>query len=774
MKLHHLLPAIFAHRKPWPLDRDQTSSHPFGLPWFLKLLAGGVIIGGLGVPSVTGAPPEVTSAAEVERLMARMTLEEKVGQLNMLSAGRDATGPVLSTDAEAKIMAGQVGSLLNAYGLEEVRKFQRLAVEHSRLGIPLLFAFDVIHGHRTIFPINLGLSCSWDFDLIERVSRRAAAEAWADGLHWTFAPMVDISRDPRWGRVAEGAGEDPWLGARVAEAAIRGFQGPGPAESGLGQSGRVLATVKHFALYGAPDGGRDYHTTDMSRHRMFNEYLEPYSAGVAAGAGSVMTAFNEVDGIPATGNRWLLRDLLRGQWGFDGVLVSDYCGIQEMVMHGMGEEAEVVRLAVSAGVDVDMVGESFWRHLPELVRAGVIPESLVDEACRRVLLAKWRLGLFSDPLRREAGPEPWVMDRELALEAAVKSMVLLKNEGQVLPLRQEGEKVLFVGPFVSDRHHQLGAWRAAGDARLAVSLAEALRGGGADFIEAVGCPLLDGASPEEERQMLTEALALAADCDKIVVYLGEPSEQSGEAASKTDIRLPGPQRRLLAALKGTGKPLILVLATGRPLALAEEEPLVEAILVAWFGGHLAGPAIADLLYGKAQPEGRLTMSFPRSVGQIPVYYNHKQTGRPRQEGNHYTSKYLDSPNEPLYPFGYGLSYSPVHYSPPVLSRDAFRPGESITVSTTLTNAGSRATTEIAQLYLRDVAGSVTRPVRELKGSQRVALSPGESRQVEFEITEPMLRFYDAEMRHRSEPGRFLAFISAHSATGEPVEFRLEE
>ena len=735
-------------------------------------------------PPAHGAPPAVESEADIEHLLARMTLEEKIGQLTMLSAGRDATGPVLSQDAEAKIRAGQVGSLLNAYGLEEVNKFQQLAVEGSRLGIPLLFAFDVIHGHRTIFPINLGLSCSWDTDLVERVAHTSAAEAWADGLHWTFAPMVDISRDPRWGRVSEGAGEDPWLGARMAEAAIRGYQGPGGVAADLRKPGRLMATVKHFALYGAPDGGRDYNTTDMSRHRMFNEYLEPYRAGVAAGVASVMTAFNEVDGIPASGNRWLLRDLLRGDWGFDGLVVSDYCGIQEMVVHGLGDEAEVARLALAAGVDIDMVGETYGRHLPSSVRASSIAEKFVDEACRRVLRAKWRMGLFAAPFREEAvlsNNASSEIHRPLALEAATKSMVLLKNENNVLPLSKDGGKVLFVGPFVSDRHHQLGAWRAAGDSRLAASLADSLdtarKERGTEVAIAEGCPMLgapEGEITEEEHRLLTEALAQAAGCEKIVLYLGEPCEQSGEAASKTDLRLPAPQRRLLKALHATGKPIILLVATGRPLVLTEEESLADAILIVWFGGHMTGPALTNILYGVATPQGRLTMSFPRSVGQIPLHYNHKNTGRPRQDGNHFTSQYLDSPNEPLYPFGYGLSYGKVTYSKPEVNHPSLHPGSTVIVSATLVNSGDREVTEIAQLYLRDMAGSVTRPVRELKGFQAVTLSPGESRQIAFEITEPMLRFYNAQLQHTSEPGRFQAFISPHSAAGEPVEFLLEK
>ncbi len=693
-----------------------------------------------------------------------MSVEEKIGQLSMLSAGRDVTGPILSADAEEKIRKGLAGSLLNSYGSAENKKFQLIALEQSPHKIPLLFAFDVIHGHRTIFPTNLGLACSWDLDLIQRTAHRAAIEAREDGLHWTFAPMVDICRDPRWGRVAESAGEDTFLGACVAEASVCGFQGSAGTD-GLRQPGRLLATAKHFALYGAPDGGRDYNSVEISRHRMFNEYLEPYRACVNAGVGAVMTSFNEIEGIPATGNRWLLRDLLRNQWGFRGLVVSDYTAIAELVTHGITDSAGAARMAIEAGVDVEMVSETYVNHLPALAKQDKQIGRSIEEACRRILFVKEQLGLFDNPIGTISKTSG--LDRSLALEAARKAIVLLKNDHAVLPL-SPNERILFVGPFLYDRFHQLGPWRAAGDPNLTVSVADALSSRSSNSLLSSGAYLVGESGQQDNTHlpdadaMIKEAVTHSVDCDKIVLLLGESSHESGEGASKTDIRLPAPQRRLLCALSATGKPLILVLISGRPFALSEEEPLASAIIAAWFGGHLAGQAIVDILFGDAEPQGRLAISFPRSVGQIPVFYNHKPTGRPPSSDNRYTSRYIDSPNDPLYPFGFGLSYSQVVYSPTTADSSGFTAEGSLRVAATLSNIGKRPVVETAQLYIRDVVASVTRPVKELKGWRQIPLQPGETKRIEFEITEPMLRFYDAELKFRSEPGLFRAWISPNS------------
>lgn len=724
----------------------------------------------------------------VSWLMSQMTLEEKIGQLNLPTVGFDVTGPRMSGAVEQKIKNGQVGGVFNIYTPGAVRKLQEMAVTQTRLHIPLLMGYDVIHGHRTIYPIPLGLAASWDTALVRRVAAAVADEASADGLHWTFSPMVDIARDPRWGRVSESAGEDPHLGAEIAKAMVHGYE-----QGDLRKQNTLLSCIKHFALYGAAEAGRDYNTVDMSRLRMYNEYLPPYKAAVEAGASSVMTSFNEIDGIPATGNRWLLAELLRHQWGFEGFVVTDYTAIAEMENHGVGDKAQVTELAINAGADMDMVSEYFIDELPALVKAGRVKEAAIDAACRRILEAKYKLGLFDDPYRgmtsaRAASQIMNAEKRALSKESAVKSIVLLKNDRQTLPL-DASKKIAFIGPLVHDQRNLIGNWSAAGDWRQAVSLWSALKNkfAGHAFLYAKGCNLIDdvplrvklnqhggGIVPDSRspQQLLTEAVQTARRADVVVAVLGEPFGMSGEAASRTNIDLPSQQQALLRALKETGKPVALVLMNGRPLTLQWEHDHLDAILETWYAGTQAGDAIADILFGDANPSGKITMTFPRHVGQIPIYYNHKNTGRPFNDREKYTSKYLDASNVSLYPFGHGLSYTQFAYSGMQLSDTALTAGGSITASVTLTNSGRRAGEEVVQLYIRDRVGSITRPVKELKGFCKVTLQPGESRTVAFTITPELLKFYNAGLQWTVEPGDFWVFIGGSSATENKAAFVL--
>jgi beta-glucosidase len=715
----------------------------------------------------------------VNNLMNQMTLDEKIGQLHLPTVGFDVTGPRLSEGVEQKIKDGQVGGVFNTFTPNAVRKLQEIAVTQTRLKIPLLFGYDVIHGHRTIFPISLGLAATWDTALIARTAAAAADEASADGLHWTFSPMVDIARDPRWGRVSEGAGEDPHLGAAIAQAMVRGYE-----QGDLSKNNTVLSCIKHFALYGAAEGGRDYNTTDMSRVRMYNEYLPPYKAAVDAGAGSIMTSFNEIDGMPATGNRWLLTDLLRHQWGFKGLVVTDYTAIREMMNHGVGNKQKVTELAINAGTEMDMVSEFFIDELPALVREGKVSEATIDAACRHILEAKYKLGLFTDPYRglSEERAKMQILSADklsLSREAAVKSIVLLKNDNQALPLNAS-QKVAFIGPLVKDQQNLIGSWSGAGDWKDAVSLWSALENKyGSNFLYAKGCNLIEkfnkhgeliDADTHSSASLRAEAVKTARSADVVVAVLGETSEMSGEAASRADITLPDNQKELLRALKATGKPIVLILMNGRPLALQWEHNNIDAILETWFAGMRAGEAIVDVLFGDVNPSGKITMTFPRSVGQIPIYYNHKNTGRPVQEEQKYTSKYLDISNEPLYPFGHGLSYTQFTYSNVQLS-DTVLTG-SLTASVTLTNSGACEGEEVVQLYIRDLVGSIARPVRELKGFQKVSLQSGESKTIAFTITPDLLKFYNADLLYAAEPGAFHIFIGGNSNAENSAQFRL--
>lgn len=728
----------------------------------------------------------------IDQLMKKMTLEEKIGQLNLPVTGEITTGQAKSSDVAKRIRNGEVGGLFNLKGVERIREVQRQAVEESRLGIPLLFGMDVIHGYETIFPIPLGLSCTWDMKAIEESARIAAVEASADGISWTFSPMVDVSRDPRWGRVSEGNGEDPFLGAAIARAMIRGYQG-----KDMSRNDEIMACVKHFALYGASEAGRDYNTVDMSCQRMFNEYMLPYQAAVEAGVGSVMASFNEVDGVPATGSKWLMTDVLRKQWGFDGFVVTDYTGINEMIDHGMGDQQTVAALALNAGVDMDMVSDAFSGTLKKSVEEGKVSAAAIDAACRRILEAKYKLGLFDNPYKYcdVNRPKKQIFTKEhraIARKTASESFVLLKNEG-VLPLSKKGT-IAVVGPLANTRSNMPGTWSVAAVLDNAPSLVEGLRevvGDRAKVVTAKGSNLIGDADYEKratmfgrelhrdnrtDRELLDEALKVAAGADVIVAALGESSEMSGESSSRTNLEMPDVQRALLQELLKTGKPVVLVLFTGRPLVLTWEEEHVPAILNVWFGGSEAAYAISDVLFGDVNPSGKLTATFPQNVGQIPLFYNHKNTGRPLQEGRwfeKFRSNYLDVSNEPLYPFGYGLSYTTFAYSDIHLSSTEMSADGELTATVTVTNTGSRDGAEVVQLYIRDLVGSVTRPVKELKGFEKIFLKAGESRKVSFSITPELLKFYNYDLQFVCEPGDFDVMIGGNSRDVKKARFLLK-
>jgi len=728
----------------------------------------------------------------IDTLMKKMTVEEKIGQLNLPVSGEIVTGQAQNSDVAKKIEQGWVGGLLNLKGVEKIRDVQKLAIEKSRLGIPLIFGMDVVHGYETIFPIPLGLSCSWDMDAIRKSARIAATEASADGISWTFSPMVDISRDPRWGRVSEGNGEDPFLGGAIAKAMVSGYQGV-DLNNQLKRNDEIMACVKHFALYGAGEAGRDYNTVDMSRNRMFNEYLYPYQAAVEAGVGSVMASFNEIDGVPATANKWLMTDVLRKQWGFDGFVVTDFTGISEMVAHGIGDLQTVSARALNAGVDMDMVSEGFIGTIKKSIAEGKIDMETLDKACRRILEAKYKLGLFDNPykycdLKRPKRAIFTKEHRDVARKIASESFVLLKNQpaktGQapVLPLAKKGT-VAVIGPLANTRSNMPGTWSVAARLNDYPSVYEGLKemmAGKVNITYAKGSNLSSDAAYEEratmfgrslnrdnrtDKEMLEEALKVAANADVIVAALGESSEMSGESSSRTDLNIPDVQRTLLEALLKTGKPVVLTLFTGRPLTLTWEQENVPAILNVWFGGSEAAYAIGDVLFGDVNPSGKLTMTFPKNVGQIPLFYNHKNTGRPLKEGKwfeKFRSNYLDVDNDPLYPFGYGLSYTTFQYGDITLSAPAMDQDGSVTAVVTVTNTGKRDGAEVVQLYIRDLVGSITRPVKELKGFEKIFLKAGESKTVSFKITPELLHFYDYDLNYVAEPGDFDVMIGGNS------------
>jgi len=729
--------------------------------------------------------------AFVSNLMSKMTVDEKIGQLNLVSVGFDVTGPIVSKNVDENIKKGDVGGVFNTYTPDAVRKLQEIAVNHTRLKIPLIFGYDVIHGHKTIFPIPLGLASSWDLAMIKNTASIAASEASADGLNWVFSPMVDIARDPRWGRIAEGAGEDTWLGSQIAKAMVQGYQGDSYTTD------KVMACVKHFALYGAVEAGRDYNTVDMSERRMKQDYLPPYQAAVDAGAGSVMSSFNEINGVPATANKWLMTDLLRKQWGFTGFVVTDYTAMNELIPHGMGETGYAVgKKALDAGIDMDMVGEIYLDNLKRLLKDGKIQVSEIDAACRRILEAKYKLGLFTDPYRycndnraQQTIMQPAYLDA--ARDAAKRSIVLLKNDG-VLPLRNGGS-IALIGPLADNHKDMIGPWSGAGDWHKAISVLDGIRGlinNNVKINYAMGANittdkwLIDRLSPDAlsidssqtSQQMIDEAVKAAKKSDIIVAVVGEAATMSGEAASRSDIGLPPGQEDLLKALKATGKPLVIVLMNGRPLTLKWENDNADAMLETWFAGTEAGNAISDILFGAYNPSAKITATFPQDVGQIPLYYAHKNTGRP-YAGNftdRYKSRYLDISNDPLYPFGFGLSYTTFSYGDVKLNTNSIKPGQPLQVSTTITNTGKYDGEEIVQLYTRQMAGSVTRPVEELKNFKKIFLKAGESRVVNFTLTSADLRFYDINMKYTYEPGNFKVFVGTNSRDVKEADFKLVE
>lgn len=739
------------------------------------------------VQSFQSAQYQSKKKAFVDNLLSKMTLDEKIGQLNLPGASDFTTGQAQSSDIGKKIEQGLVGGLFNIKGVDKIRDVQKVAMEKSRLKIPMIFGMDVIHGYETTFPIPLGLAASWDMNLIQRSAQIAAQEATADGINWTFSPMVDISRDPRWGRVAEGSGEDPYLGSEIAKAMVYGYQG-----KDLMDKNTMLACVKHFALYGAPEGGRDYNTVDMSHVQMYNTYFPPYKAAVEAGAGSVMASFNEVDGIPATGNRWLMTDVLRKQWNFKGFVVTDYTGINEMIDHGMGDLQQVSALAMNAGIDMDMVGEGFLKTLKQSISEGKVKEQTINDAARRILEAKYDLGLFDDPYKytdsKRAQKEVFSPKHlEAAKTIASNSMVLMKNDKQILPLKKSGT-IAVIGPLADNAMNMTGTWSVAAKHANSISLLRGLKetvGKDVNFIYAKGSNVYESEEMEKRAAMFNkttdrdsrpadqirkEALDVAGKADVIVLAIGESAEMSGESSSRTDITIPETQRELLRELKKTGKPIVLVLFTGRALVLNEEKELADAILNVWFPGSMAGYAISDVLYGKVNPSGKLPMTFPRSVGQVPIYYNAKNTGRPLSAGNtdkcnfeKFRSNYLDECNTPLYPFGYGLSYSSFGYSDVSVSNTKPTGNTSIEASVTLTNNGKYDGAEVVQLYIRDLVGSNTRPVKELKGFQKIYLKAGESKKVTFSISPEDLKFYNNELKYDWEAGDFDIMIGTNSS-----------
>lgn len=730
----------------------------------------------------------------IDKLMSQMTLEEKIGQLNLPSEGDIITGLAKNSNIAEKIKKGQVGGMFNIKGAEKIKEIQRIAVEQSRMKIPMLFGMDVIHGYETVFPIPLGIACTWDMNAIEESARIAASEASADGISWTFSPMVDIARDPRWGRVSEGSGEDPYLGGQIAKAMVRGYQGK---DNSFSANTNILACVKHFALYGAGEAGRDYNTVDMSRIRMYNEYLYPYQAAVEAGVGSLMASFNVVDNVPAHGNKWLLTDVLRKQWKFDGFTVADYGGISEMVNHGVGDMQSVSARALNAGLDMDMVSEGFLSTLKKSLEEGKVSIDQINTACRRVLEAKYKLGLFANPykycdLSRAKKDIYTPANRAVARKTASESFVLLKNEGNLLPLAKK-QTIAVIGPLANTRSNMVGTWSVAAKLDVPATVVEGLKSVGgkdANILYAKGSnltsdPVLEANSTlfgrslnrdnRTEEELRAEALKIAAQSDVIVAAMGESSEMSGESSSRTDIGIPDVQKRLLKELLKTGKPVVLVLFAGRPMTLVWEHENIPAIINVWFGGSEAAYAIGDVLFGNVNPGGKLVSTFPRNVAQIPLYYNHLNTGRPAADKGFekFRSNYMDEKNAPLYPFGYGLSYTQFTYSDIKLSSATMNSTGEITASVAVTNSGKKDGSEVVQLYIRDLVGSISRPVKELKGFEKIQLKAGESKTVNFKITPELLKFYNSDLEHVFEPGEFDLMIGGNSQDVKTTKFTLQ-
>jgi beta-glucosidase len=709
-------------------------------------------------------------ANKIDSLLSLMTLDEKIGQLNQLTGNGEVTGPVtLSQNYQEAIRNGQVGSMLNVNGAAYTYKIQKIAVEESRLGIPLIFGYDVIHGYKTIFPIPLGESASWDLEAIEQSARVAAVEAAAAGQHWTFAPMVDIARDPRWGRIMEGAGEDPYLGSQIARARVRGFQG-----NDLSENNTIMACAKHFMAYGAAEAGRDYNTVDMSKRRLHEVYLPPFKAAVDEGVATIMTSFNEFNGIPMTGNKVYVNELLRHQWNFNGIVVSDWGSIAEMITHGAAtDRKDAAEQAMNASVDMDMEGHAYLHHLKELVSNGVISQNQIDQAVKRILEKKFELGLFEDPYRycdieREATVTLSKKHRSLARESARKSMILLKNDHKTLPFSKNVKTIAVIGPLGESKVDMIGTWNARGEGKDAVSLVEGISNVVPDarILYAKGCET-EGTSTSE----FNKALQIAQKADIVIAAVGERAMMSGEALSRQDIRLPGMQEALVKKLASLKKPMAVVLFNGRPLVITEVAKVAPAILESWLAGTEAGNAIADVLFGDYNPSGKLPVTFPYSLGQVPVYYAHKNTGRPRIENSRYTSKYIDGPNKPLYPFGYGLSYTSFSYNN-LLVPETMSGEETLLISVDVTNTGEWAGEEVVQLYINDSVASVTRPVKALKKFKKILLQPGKTQTVQFELTTDDLAFYNRNWKWVAEPGYFTIFVGGNSENTLSRDFQL--
>lgn len=716
----------------------------------------------------------------VDELMARMTLEEKIGQLNLQVAGDIVTGGAVNTDVGHRIVNGQIGGVFNLKGADRIRELQDIAVKQSRLGIPLIIGMDVIHGYETVFPIPLALSCSWDEQAVEQAARIAAKEASADGICWTFSPMVDICIDARWGRTAESNGEDPYLGSKLGQAMIRGYEG-----NALASPENILSCVKHYALYGGAEAGRDYNTVDMSHLRMYNQYFPPYKACAEAGAGTFMSSFNIVDGVPATANSWLINDVLRGQWGFEGMVVTDYGSINEMLQHGVGgDQKGASAMALKAGTDMDMCSEGFLNTLKQSYEDGTVSMRDIDKACRRVLEAKYKLGLFQNPYKycdasRRAKDIFTPENRKIARDITAETFVLLKNAGNILPLNQD-RKIALIGPLANDRANLSGTWAVATTPERYTTLKEAMerRMGNGQLLYAQGSNICRDAEEQkagelgknisrvDDNQARQEALRIAREADIIVCAMGETADMSGESASRSKLEIPNVQRELLTELVKIGKPIVLLHFSGRATVLTWEQEHVDAIMNVWFGGTETAEAICDVLFGDKSPSGHLTVTMPQALGQVPIYYNHLNTGRPVPEGidhfNKFASNYLDVRNDPLYPFGYGLSYTTFAYSDLVMSGKEMGVNGELTASVTVTNTGSRDADEVVQLYVRDLQASVSRPVKELKGFRRIHLKAGESQKVSFPITRNELFFYNACGQEVIEPGEFDIMVGSNS------------
>jgi beta-glucosidase len=724
---------------------------------FIFLLA--IVVVGCNSNKTTSSSDSIDK--RVDSVLSLMTLEEKVGQLTLYTSDWDVTGPSIRSGYKEDIKSGKVGAIFNAYTASYTRQLQEIAVKETRLGIPLLFGYDVIHGHKTIFPIPLGEAASWDLEAIEKSARVAAEEASADGLHWAYAPMVDIARDPRWGRIMEGAGEDTYLGSLIAAARVKGIQG-----EGVGKLNSVAACVKHFAAYGAAQAGRDYHTVDMSERMLREVYLPPYKAAVEAGAATVMTSFNELDGTPATANKFLMDDLLRKEWGFKGFVVTDYTSIMEMLNHGnVADTADATAATINSGVDMDMQAGFFQSKLPGLVKEGKVSEETLNTAVRRVLRVKFELGLFDDPYRysneeRQNSVIGKPEFKEASRESARKSIVLLKNNG-LLPLSKTTKTIAVIGPLGKSKIDMIGAWSAAGKGDSAVSIFEGIKAKvpNAKLLFAKGCNLND-----DSTKYFNEAIGVARQADVVVMSVGEGAWMSGEASSRGILDLPGAQQKLVEEIHKTGKPIVVLLSNGRPLTIPWIDKNIPAVVETWFLGTQAGHAIADVLFGDYNPSGKLPVTFPYAIGQVPIFYNMKNTGRPRDANNKYTSKYLDIPNDPLYPFGFGLSYTSFQYGDISMNNNSF--------SVRVTNTGKVGGTETVQLYIRDLVGSVTRPVKELKGFQKITLGPGEFKDVVFELKPEDLSFYRKDMTFGPEPGKFKAFIGTNSRDVKETDFEL--